>query len=200
MSTAGSFLSATVLGSMAVLWIFLSGCASTRAVGEPPGEAASPPPVVAPAPSPPIGPPPGYVKTENYWMREKIILTSEPALPASATPKSSVKKGKKTTKTGSRVPEPVAGQQASPPSLDRGKRLVAIGELCLQGRKRVVEWPEDLRLQGRELMLFLLKVPDDEWATLGHAARQNNAIRRQETAHLIDPFPTGLDPPHPQAM
>jgi hypothetical protein len=93
---------------MAALLTLLSGCASTRAVGEPPGEPASPPAVVDPAPSPPIGPPPGYVKPENYWVREKIILTSEPALPASATPKSSVKKGKKAKKTGERFPESVA--------------------------------------------------------------------------------------------
>jgi hypothetical protein len=100
MKTLSSFLSATVLGCMAVCFIFLLGCASTRAVGEPPVETASPPPVVDPAPSPPVGPPPGYVKPENYWVREKIILTSEPAPPASATPKSSVKKGKKNKKMG----------------------------------------------------------------------------------------------------
>jgi hypothetical protein len=94
---------------MPVCFIFVIGCASTRAVVEPPEETASPPPVVDPAPSPPIGPPPGYVKPENYWVREKIILgevtiiieretplTSEPAPPGSATPRSSVKKGKKT--------------------------------------------------------------------------------------------------------
>jgi hypothetical protein len=40
------------------------------------------------------------VKPENYWVREKIILTSaaEPSPPA--TPKSSSKKGKKSKKTG----------------------------------------------------------------------------------------------------
>jgi hypothetical protein len=32
-------------------------------------------------------------------VREKIVLTSEPAPPVSATPKSSVKKGKKNKKT-----------------------------------------------------------------------------------------------------
>ena len=85
---------------MAVWLIYLGGCASTRAVGEPPGETASPRPVVDPASSPPIGPPPGYVKPENYWVREKIILTSEPAPPASAPQKSSVKTGKNTKKTG----------------------------------------------------------------------------------------------------
>ena len=100
MKTVSSFLSATVLGCMAVCFIFVIGCASTRAGVEPPVETASPPPVVDPAPSPLIGPPPGYVKPENYWVREKIILTSEPAPPASATQKSSVKKGKKTKKTG----------------------------------------------------------------------------------------------------
>jgi hypothetical protein len=91
--------------------MFMIGCASTRAVGEPPVETASPPPVVDPAASPPTGPPPGYVKPENYWVREKIILgevttiiekpiSSEPAPPGSTTPKSAVKKGKKTKKTG----------------------------------------------------------------------------------------------------
>jgi hypothetical protein len=97
MKTVRSFLSAIVLGCMAVLFIFLTGCASRRAVGEPPVETASPPPVVAPAPSPPIGPPPGYVTPENYWVREKIILGEittiiekpialEPAPPGSAIP------------------------------------------------------------------------------------------------------------------
>jgi hypothetical protein len=100
-----------VFGGMGLLFMFVIGCTSTRAVVEPPMETASPPPVVDPAPSPPIGPPPGYVKPENYWVREKIILgevttiiekpiSSDPAPPVSATPKSSVKKGKKTKKTG----------------------------------------------------------------------------------------------------
>jgi hypothetical protein len=106
MSTARSLLSATVLGCMAVFLIFLIGCASTRDVVEPPVETVTPPPVVDPAPSPPIGPPPGYVKPENYWVREKIILgevttivekpmSPEPAPPVSATPKSLVNKSKK---------------------------------------------------------------------------------------------------------
>jgi hypothetical protein len=84
--------------------MFMIGCASTRAVGEPPMGTASPRPVVDPAPSPPTGPPPGYVKPENYWVREKIILgevtTIEPAPPVSATQKNLVKKGKKNKKTG----------------------------------------------------------------------------------------------------
>jgi hypothetical protein len=111
MSTARRFLSATVLGCTVVFFMCVSGCASTRAVGEPPAETASPPPVVEPAPGPPVGPPPGYVKPENYWVREKIILgevttiiekpiSSEPAPPVSAPPKSSVKKGKNTKKPG----------------------------------------------------------------------------------------------------
>jgi hypothetical protein len=111
MKTVSSFLSATVLGCMAVCFIFVIGCASTRAGVEPPVETASPPPVVDPTPSPPVGPPPGYVKPENYWVREKIILgevttiiekpiSSEPVPPVSAPPKSSVKTGKKTKKTG----------------------------------------------------------------------------------------------------
>jgi hypothetical protein len=114
MNTARSLLSATAFGCMAVSFMFMIGCASMRAVGEPPVETASPPPVVDSAPSPPTGPPPGYVKPENYWVREKIILgevttiiekpiSSEPAPPGSATPKSSGKKGKKTKKTGSRL-------------------------------------------------------------------------------------------------
>jgi hypothetical protein len=85
---------------MAVLWILLSGCTSTRTVGEPPVETTSLPAVVEPASSQLIGPPPGYVKPENYWVREKIILTSELAPPASSTPKRSVKKVKKPKKTG----------------------------------------------------------------------------------------------------
>jgi hypothetical protein len=96
---------------MGLFSMFVIGCASTRAVVEPPVETASPPPIINPAPSPPIGPPPGYVKAENYWVREKIILgevttiiekpiSPEPAPQGSAIQKSSVKKGKKTKKTG----------------------------------------------------------------------------------------------------
>jgi hypothetical protein len=103
--TARSVRSAMVLGCMVVLFIFVIGCASTRAVVEPPVEPASPPPVVNPTPSPPLGPPPGYVKPENYWVREKIILTSEPAPPVSATQKRVVNQGKKHKKTGKRVTE-----------------------------------------------------------------------------------------------
>jgi hypothetical protein len=100
-----------VLGCVGLFFMLVLGCASTRAGVEPPGETASPPPVVDPAPSPPVGPPPGYVKPENYWVREKIILgevttiiekpiSSEPVPPVSAIPKSSVKTRKKTKKTG----------------------------------------------------------------------------------------------------
>jgi hypothetical protein len=102
MNAASGLLSATVLGlgCMAVSFIFATGCASTRDVGEPAVETVTPPPLVEPAASPPLGPPPGYVKPENYWVREKIILTSAPEPAASATQKSSGKKGKKNTKTG----------------------------------------------------------------------------------------------------
>jgi hypothetical protein len=102
MKPAKSFLSATVVGCMAVLFIFVIGCASTRAMGDPPGETVSPP-VVDPTPSQAIGPPPGYVKPENYWVREKIILTSAPEPPTPTTQKSSVKQGKKSKKTGKKV-------------------------------------------------------------------------------------------------
>jgi hypothetical protein len=112
MHTARSLRSATVLGCMAVFFIFVIGCASTRAVVEPPVETVVPPPVVDPAPSPPIGPPPGFVQPENYVVRERIILgevptviereiplAPAPAPPVSATQKSVVKKGKKNKKT-----------------------------------------------------------------------------------------------------
>jgi hypothetical protein len=100
MSTARSLLAATLLECIGLLFMFVIGCASMRAGIEPPVETTSPPAVVEPAASPPIGPPPGYVKPENYWVREKIILTSEPAPPTSATQKSSLKKGKKPKQTG----------------------------------------------------------------------------------------------------
>ena len=111
MSTASSALSAMVLRCMPVCFVFVLGCASTRAWVEPPVETASPPPIVDPTPSPPIGPPPGYVKPENYWVREKIILgevttiiekpmSSEPETPVLAPPKSSAKRGKNTKKSG----------------------------------------------------------------------------------------------------
>jgi hypothetical protein len=107
MKPARSLFSAILLGCIAVFSVCVIGCASQRAVVEPPVEppvgTASPSPVVDPAPSPPLGPPPGYVKPDNYWMREKFILTSEPEPPASATQKSSGKKGKK--KTGKQVTE-----------------------------------------------------------------------------------------------
>jgi hypothetical protein len=98
MSTASRVRSATLWGCMAVSCIMVTGCASTGAVGDPPVETATPPPAVEPAPSPPLGPPPGYVKPENYWVREKIILTSAPEPPASAPQKRSGKKGKPSKK------------------------------------------------------------------------------------------------------
>jgi hypothetical protein len=69
------------------------GCTSPRAMIEPPVETA---PVVEPALT---GPPPGYVRSTNYWVRERIILTSEQEPTKSATPKSPVKKQKKTKKS-----------------------------------------------------------------------------------------------------
>jgi hypothetical protein len=89
MSTAGSFLSAVVLGAVVV-----AGCASTKAVVEPSVETALPP-AVDQASIQAMGPPPEYVKPENYWVREKIILTSaaEPSAPAPS--KGSTKKGNK---------------------------------------------------------------------------------------------------------
>jgi hypothetical protein len=85
---------------MAVLFSLLIGCTSTKTMVQPPVEIVTTPPGVESIPSPPIGPPPGYVKPENYWVREKIILTSEPEPQASATQKSAVKKGKQSKKTG----------------------------------------------------------------------------------------------------
>jgi hypothetical protein len=100
MKPARRLLSATVLGSMAVFFTFVTGCAPTMGVGEPPVETVAPPPVVDQASIQAMGPPPGYVKPENYWVREKIILTSAPEPPAPATKKTSGKKGKKPKKTG----------------------------------------------------------------------------------------------------
>jgi hypothetical protein len=113
-----SLLSATVLGCLVVLFMFVIGCASTRAVVEPQVETASPSPVVDPAPGSPTGPPPGHVEPKNYVVREKIVLgevttvidreipsSSEPTPSVSATQKSSVKKGKKNKKTAKRVTE-----------------------------------------------------------------------------------------------
>jgi hypothetical protein len=77
-----------------IVWgcIALCGCTSTKSGMAPPAETATPSLVAEPAPT---GPPPGYVKPENYWVREKIILTSAPEPSVSATQKSSGKKGKK---------------------------------------------------------------------------------------------------------
>src|SRR5688500_5449070 len=99
MNPARSLFSATVLGCMVMFFAFLIGCASTKAVVEPPVETATPP-VVDQASIQAIGPPPGYVKPENFWVRERIILTSASEPSAPATPKSSSKKGKKNKKTG----------------------------------------------------------------------------------------------------
>jgi hypothetical protein len=85
---------------MVVFFMFVIGCASTRAVVDPPVETASPPPVADPGSGPPTGPPPGHVEPKNYWVRERIVLTSEPAQPVSATRKGVVSKGKKNKKTG----------------------------------------------------------------------------------------------------
>jgi hypothetical protein len=85
---------------MAVLFIVLIGCASTRTVVEPPVDTASPPSVVDPALGLPTGPPPGHVEPTNYWVREKIVLTSETEPPKPTTPKGAAKKSKKSKKTG----------------------------------------------------------------------------------------------------
>jgi hypothetical protein len=98
MKPASSLLSRTVLGCVAVFFIFVTGCASTGIVGETPVETVIPPPVVDQAAVQAMGPPPGYVKPENYWVREKIILTSAPEPSAPAPQKSSLKKGKKSKK------------------------------------------------------------------------------------------------------
>jgi glycerophosphoryl diester phosphodiesterase len=103
MKTASRFLSTSVFGGLAMCCLVVTGCTSTRTVVEPPVEAASPSSVVDP--SPPTGPPPGYVEPTNYWVREKIILTSAQEPSASATQKSAVSKGKKSKKTGKRVTE-----------------------------------------------------------------------------------------------
>jgi hypothetical protein len=92
MRTVRSLFSVTTLGSMVVL---VMGCASPKGVGEPEVDTASPPPVVDSAPT---ESPPGYIAPTNYWVREKIILTSESE--PSAPQKSPVKKGKKGNKTG----------------------------------------------------------------------------------------------------
>jgi hypothetical protein len=84
---------------MAMLSIFVTGCASTKAVVEPQVDTATPPLVVELA----SGPPPDYVAPTNYWVREKIILTSEQEPSRSATQKSSASKGKKSKKTAKRV-------------------------------------------------------------------------------------------------
>ena len=95
--------SATVLGGMAVFFLVVIGCASTKTAVEPAVETVVPPPAVDPVPSPPNGPPPGYVAPTNYWVREKFILTSAPEPSGSAPQKSGVKKGKTSKKTGKTV-------------------------------------------------------------------------------------------------
>lgn len=97
MNPARSVRSAMLLGCMAVLSIYVTGCASTKTGGEPPAETATLP-VVDQATILAMGPPPGYVKPENYWVREKIILGVASAPETPATQKSSSKKGKKTKK------------------------------------------------------------------------------------------------------
>jgi hypothetical protein len=83
---------------MAVSFIVVTGCASSKTGGEPPVETATPALVADQAAVQAMGPPPGYVKPENYWVREKIILTSAPEPSAPSTVKRAAKKGKKTTK------------------------------------------------------------------------------------------------------
>ena len=95
MNTARSLLSAVIVGSMLVV-----GCASPKAVVAPRVDTA-PPPNVGPA----SGPPPDYVKPTNYWVRERIILTSEQEPTKSVPQKSPVSKAKKSKKTS----KPVSG-------------------------------------------------------------------------------------------
>jgi hypothetical protein len=95
MSIARSILSAAVLGSMLVI-----GCTSTTPVVEPPVESpietvTPPAPVVDQAAIQAMGPPPGYVKPENYWVREKIIMGVASAPSAPAPTKSTATKSKK---------------------------------------------------------------------------------------------------------
>jgi hypothetical protein len=72
MSTVSSVRSATAWGCMAVLFMVVIGCASTRSGVEPSGEAAGPPPAVDAASGPPTGPPPGHVEPTNYWVRDGV--------------------------------------------------------------------------------------------------------------------------------
>jgi hypothetical protein len=96
MKPASSLRSTTVRGCLAVLFVCVIGCASPKAVVEPPVET-----VMLPAADPaPSGPPPGHVEPTNYVVRERIVLTSEPAPPESAPQKSVGKKVKKSKKTG----------------------------------------------------------------------------------------------------
>jgi hypothetical protein len=98
MKPNSSFLSAMLSGGMVLVVICLAGCTATRAVGEPSGETANPP-AVDQASIQAMGPPPGYVKPENCWVREKVILTSAPEPSAPATSKKTVKKTMKDHKT-----------------------------------------------------------------------------------------------------
>jgi hypothetical protein len=100
MKAAQILRSASVVACMALSFIIVTSCASTKTGGAPPVETAIPAPVVDQAAIQAMGPPPGSVKPENYWVREKIILTSAPEPSAPATPKSTAKKAKKTKKAG----------------------------------------------------------------------------------------------------
>ena len=99
MNPAKGVRSAMLFGCMSLAFIAMTGCATTTPVGEPEAEIPSPPPAADPAS---LGPPPGYVKPEIYWVRERIVLTSEQEPPPPA-PKSTAKKEKKSKKTGKRV-------------------------------------------------------------------------------------------------
>jgi hypothetical protein len=55
----------SVLGCLALCGLLLIGCTSTEVMSTARPAASS---------GPALGPPPGYVKPENYWVREKIIL------------------------------------------------------------------------------------------------------------------------------
>ena len=84
--------SVIVLGCIA-----LFGCTSTKSGMAPSTETATPSLVAEPTPT---EPPPGHVQPENYWVREKIILTSAPEPSVPATQKRSGKKAKPSQKTG----------------------------------------------------------------------------------------------------
>jgi hypothetical protein len=71
-------------------------------------------------------------------------------------------------------------------SSQRLELVVIVCDAFLQGEKLLIEGPEHLCAQRRELRLFGFNLTHNRGAKLGHTLRQNNPILAQEPMDLMD--------------